>query len=83
MLLIENILTGVERAEIERVVENQYNRLLRQQQNSQALSTSKGITTADLGEKNRRPRNRFEGNCFNYGRKDNRAEECRSMKKKI
>ena len=54
-----------------------------QQQDSNASSASKGTTTADRGEKNRRPRNRFEGNCFNCLRKDHRAEECRSAKKKL
>ena len=79
----ENNPTGLERTEIERVVGNQCNRLLRQQQDSKALSASKGTTTADRGEK-RRPRNRFEhNNCFNCGRKDHRAEDCRSAKKKI
>ena len=37
----------------------------------------------DHGEQNRRPRNRFEGNCFNCGRKGQRAEDCRNAKKKI
>ena len=44
---------------------------------------SKGTTTADCGEKNRRPCKRFEGNCFNCGRKSHRAEDCRSAEKKI
>ena len=81
--MLENIPTGVERAEIERVVANQYNRLLRQQQASKALSASNGTTTADLGEKKRRPRNRFERNCVNCGRKGHHAEDCRSAKKKF
>ena len=34
-------------------------------------------------EKNRRPRNLFEGNCFNCGRKSHRADHCRSSKKKV
>ena len=59
---------GLERTEIERVVGNQYNRLPRQQQSTTALSASKGTATADRGEKNRRPRNRFEGTYFNCGR---------------
>ena len=50
--MLENNSRGLERAEIERVAENQYSRLLRQQQDSKA---SKGTTTADRGEKNRRP----------------------------
>ena len=37
----------------------------------------------DRGEKKRRPRNRFAGNCFNCGRKGHRAEDCRNAKKKI
>ena len=80
---LENNPTGLERAEVERVVSNQYNRLFRQQQDSKALSASKGTTTVDRGEKNRRPRNRFEGNCFNCGRKSHRAEDYRSAKNKI
>ena len=55
--MLENNPTGLERAETERAVENQYNRLLRQQQNTKALSASKGTTTADREEKNRRPNN--------------------------
>ena len=81
--MLDNNPTGLERAEIERVVGNQYNRLLRQNQDSKALSASKGITTADRGEKNRKLRNRFEGNCFNCRRKGRHAEDCRSAKKKI
>ena len=80
--ILENNPTCLERAEIKRVVEK-YNRLLRQQQDLKALSASKGTTTVDCGEKNRRSRNRFEGNCFNCGRKGHRAENCRSKKKKI
>ena len=79
--MLESNPTGLEMAEIECVVGNQYNRLLRQHQNSKALSTSKGTTTVDSGEKKRRPRNRFEGNCFNCGRECHRAEDCRSAKK--
>ena len=81
--MLENNPTGLERAEIEHVVGNQYNRVLRQQQDSKALSASKGTTTVDCGEKNRKPRNQFEGNCFNCGTKGHRAEDCRSAKKKI
>ena len=36
---------------------------------------------ADRGEKRRRPRHRFEGNCFNCGREGRRAEDWRSAKK--
>ena len=35
----------------------------------------------DYGQKKRRPRNRFEGNCFNRGRKGRRAEDYRSAEK--
>ena len=66
--MLENNPTDLQRAETERVVGNQEKRLLRQQQESKALSTSKGTTTADRGEKNRKPRNRFKGSCFSYGR---------------
>ena len=37
----------------------------------------------DHGERNKRPRYRFEGICFNCGRKGHRAENYRSAKKKI
>ena len=74
--MLENNPTGLERAEIERIVGDQYNRLLRQQQ--KALPVSKGTTSDDRGEKKRRLRNRFEGNCFNYGKKGHRAEGCRA-----
>ena len=81
--MLENNPTGLERAELEPVVGNRYNRLIRQQQNSKALSASKGTTTADRREKKRKPSNQFEGNCFNCERKGHRAEDCRSVKKKI
>ena len=69
-------------AEIERVVGNQYNRLLRQQQDQKALSASKGTVTANRGKgKNRRPHHKFEGNCFNCGKKGHCAGDCRSAKK--
>ena len=71
---------GLERTEIERVVGNQYSSLLRQQQDSKALSASKGAAMADRGEKRRRPRNQLKGNCFNCGRKGHRAEDCRITK---
>ena len=81
--MLENSPIGLERAEIELIVRNQYNRLLRQQQNSKALSASKSTTTVDCGEKNRRPRNQFESNCFSCRKKGHRAEKCRSAKRKI
>ena len=62
--IFENNPVGLEKAEIEHVEENQYDRLLRQQHGSKTLSASGGPTTADRGEKRRRPRNHFEGNCF-------------------
>ena len=43
--MLENNRTGLERAEIERVVGNQYNRFLKQQQDSKALLASKYTTT--------------------------------------
>ena len=55
--MLENSPAGLNRAEIERVVGNQYNRILRQQHDSKALSASGSTTTADSGEKKRRPRN--------------------------
>ena len=79
--MLENNPAALEKVVIERVVRNQYTRLLRQQQESKTLPASKGTTTADRREKNKRPRNRFEGNCFNCGRKGHRAEECRSARK--
>ena len=82
--MLENDSTGLERADIEHVVGNQYNRRLRQQQYSKPLLASKGTTPADHGqEKNRRPRYQFEGDRFNCGKKGHRAEECRGVKKKI
>ena len=45
---------------------------------------SKGTDTANRGQKNKRPRNRFEGNYFNCRREGrHHAEDCRSAKKKI
>ena len=82
--MLENNPSGLDRAEIEGVVGSQYNRLIRQQHDSKAfLSVSGSTTTADRGNKKRRPRNSFEGNCFNCGRKSHRTEDCRSVKKKI
>ena len=81
--MLENNPVSLERAEIERAVGNQYNRLLREQHDSKALSASGSTTTADRGEKKRRSLNQFEGNCFNCGRKSHRAEDYKSAKKKI
>ena len=82
-LILENNPAGLNRAEIERVVGNQYNRLLRQQQDSKALSASKGTVTANRGKgKIRRLHHKFDGNCFNCGKKRHRAGDCRSAKKK-
>ena len=81
--ILENNPAGLNRADIERVVGNQYNRLLRQQQDSKALSASKGTVTANRGKgKNRKLHHRFDGNCFNCGKKGHRAGDCRSAKKK-
>ena len=67
--MLENNSAGLNRAEIERVVGNQYNRLLRQQQDSKALSASKGTVTANRGKGgNRRPHHKFDGNCLIYGK---------------
>ena len=80
--MLDNYSAGLTRAEIERVVGNQNNRSLRKQQNSKALSASKGITTADCGKgKNRRQRNESGGYCFNCGKKGHQAGECRSAMK--
>ena len=81
--ILENNPAGLNRAEIERVVGNQYNRLLRQQQDSKALSASKGTVAANRGKgKNRKLNRKFDGNCFNCGKKGHRAGDCRSTKKK-
>ena len=80
---LENNPSGLERTEVEHVVGDQYNRLLRQYHESKTLSASGSTATADRGEKKRRPRNRFEGNCFHCGGKGHRAEDCRSAKKKM
>ena len=81
--ILENNPAGLNRAEIERVVGNQYNKLLRQQQDSKALSASKGTVTVNRGKgKNRKLHHKFDGNCFNCGKKGHRARDCRSAKKK-
>ena len=81
--ILENNPAGLNRAEIERVVGNQYNRLVRQQQDSKALSASKGTVTANRGKrKNRKLHHKFDGNCFNCGKNGHRAGDCRSAKKK-
>ena len=51
--MITNNLAGLERAEIERVVGNQYSRLLRQQHDSKASSASESTTTVDRGRGDR------------------------------
>ena len=81
--ILENNPAGLNRAEIGRVVGNQYNRLLRQQQDSKVWSASKGTVTANRGEgKNRKLHHKFDGNCFKCGKKGHRAGDCRSAKKK-
>ena len=81
--MLENNRTGFERTEIERVVGNQYLRVIRHQHNSKVLFASKRTTKADRGVKNRRPPNQFEGICYICGKKGHRAEKCRSTKKKF
>ena len=80
--ILENNPADLNRAEIERVVGNQYNRRLRQQQDSKALSASKGTVTANRGKGKNRRLHKFDGNCFNCGKKVHRAGDCRSAKKK-
>ena len=81
--ILENNPAGLSRAEIERVVGNQYNRLLGPQQDSKALSASKGTVTENRGKgENRRLHHKFDGNCLNCGKKGHRAGDCRSAKKK-
>ena len=80
--MLENNPDNLNRAEIERVVGNQYNRLLRQQHDSKALWASKGTVTANPRKgKNRRLHHKFDGNCFNRGKKGHRAGDCKSAKK--
>ena len=81
--ILENNFAGLNKAQIERVVGNLYNRLLRQQQDSKAMSASKGTVTANRGKrKNRKLHHKFDGSCFNCGKKGHRAGDCRSAKKK-
>ena len=80
--MLENNSAGLNRAEMDRVVGNQYSTLLRQQEDSKALSASKGTVTANRGKgKNRRLHQKFDGNCFNCGKKCHRAGDCRSAGK--
>ena len=80
--MLDNNPAGLNKAEIERVEGNQYNRLLRQQHDSEALSASQGTATTNRGKgKNRRPHHKFDGNCFNCGKKGHRAGDYRSAKK--
>lgn len=75
--IVENNSDGHIRAEIEHVVGNQYNRLLRRQQES----ASKGSVMVDHGKgKNRRPHQKFEGNCYGSGKKCHRAVDCKRTK---
>ena len=63
--MLENNPARLNKADIERVVGNQYNRLLRQQQDSKALSASKGTVTANRGKgKNRKLHHKFDGNFY-------------------
>ena len=80
--MLENNPSGLNKAEIECIVGNQYNRLLRQQQDSKALSSSKGTVTANRGKGEiRRLHHKFHSNCFNCGKKSHRAGDCRSANK--
>ena len=81
--MLENSPAHLESAETKRIVLNRYNKRLRQQQDLKTIPASKSTTTVDREEKNRRPRDRFEGTCFNCGRKSHHAEECRISKRKI
>ena len=66
--MLENNPSNLNKIEIERVVGNGYNRLLRQQQDSKALSASKGTTTLECGKESKRPCNQFLRSCFDYGK---------------
>ena len=68
--ILENNPARLDEAEIGRIARNQYDRLLRQQHDSKALSASESTTTADCGEKKRRLRNPFEGNQLLQLRKE-------------
>ena len=47
------------------------------------MSASKGTVTENCGKgKNRSLHHKFDGNCFNCGKKGHRAGDCRSAKKK-
>ena len=82
--ILENNPAGLNRAEVERVVGNQYNRLLRQQQDSKTLSASKGIVAANRGKgKNRRLHHKFDGNCFNCGKKVTALETAGARRKRV
>ena len=79
--MLEDNPAGLNRAKIELVVGNKNNRLLRQQQDSKALSASKDTVTANRGKrKNRRLYHKFDSNCFNCGKRGHRAGDCRSAK---
>ena len=79
--MLENNPAGLNRAGIQGVVGNQYNRLFRQQQDSKTLSAWEGTVTADRKKgKNRRPHHKFDGNCFNCRKKGRRAGDCRMGK---
>ena len=79
--MLKNNPAGLNRVEIERVIENQYNRLLRQQLDSNALSALKGTVTANRGKgKNRRLLHKFDVNCFNAERKVTALETAGARK---
>ena len=80
--ILKNNAAGLSRAEIERGLWNQYNRLFWQQQDSKALPAPKGTTTADRSKgKNRRPRKKMKSSRFNCGKNRHHAGECRCEKK--
>ena len=79
--MLENNPADLDRTEIERVVANQYHRLFRQQHDSKALSASGSTTTVDR-EREEETTQPIQGQLLQL-RKDHRAEDCRSAKKKI
>ena len=82
--ILENNPTGLNRAEIERVVRNQFNRLLRQQQDSKALSASKGTVTANRKKgKNRRLHHKFMVTASIAERKVAALETAGARRKKV
>ena len=82
--MLENNPAGLNSSGIAHVVGNKYNRLLRQQQGSKALSASKGAVTANRGKgKNSRPHHKFDGNCFTIAERKVTALETAGARKKV